>query len=67
MDRLLTLNEVAELTGLAPQTLWRLRQRGEGPASFRLRNRVRYRESALEAWLAEQEAQEQARLARIAG
>jgi excisionase family DNA binding protein len=66
-DQLLTLTEVSALTGLARSTLWQMRMRGQGPASFRLGNRVRVRESALEAWLAEQEAQEQTRLAQIAG
>lgn len=66
-DHLLTLEEVAERTGLAVNTLHPMRARGQGPASFRLSNRVRVRESALEAWLAAQEAQEQARLAQIAG
>jgi predicted DNA-binding transcriptional regulator AlpA len=66
-DQLLTLNEVAARTGFALNSLHHMRMRGEGPASFRLSNRVRVRESALEAWLAAQEAQEQARLAQIAG
>jgi excisionase family DNA binding protein len=65
-DQLLTLEEVSARTGLATQTLYQMRARGEGPASFRLGNRVRVRESALEAWLAEMEAAEADRLARIA-
>jgi excisionase family DNA binding protein len=66
-DQLLTMGEVAERTGIARQTLYQLRCRGEGPPTFRLGNVVRVRESALEQWISESEAAEQARLARIAG
>jgi excisionase family DNA binding protein len=66
-DRLLTIEQVAELTGLSRSTLFQMRCQGRGPASLRISNRVRVRESALEAWLAEAEAAEQARLGRIAG
>ena len=66
-DQLLTLTEVSKLTGLARSTLFQMRVQGRGPASFRIGNRVRIRESALNEWLAECEAEEQVRLARIAG
>jgi predicted DNA-binding transcriptional regulator AlpA len=66
-DPLLTLPQVAELTQLAPQTLYQLRSRGAGPASFRVAGRVRYRRSSVEAWLQAQEQAEQDRLSRIAG
>jgi excisionase family DNA binding protein len=66
-DQLLTLDEVSKLTGLARSTLFQMRCRGEGPPSFRIGNRVRVRADSLSAWLAEQEAAEQKRLARIAG
>jgi excisionase family DNA binding protein len=64
-DQLLTIEEVSQRTGLACSTLYQMRARGEGPPSFRLgRQRgVRVRESALEAWLAEREAQEPSRIA----
>jgi predicted DNA-binding transcriptional regulator AlpA len=61
-DPLLNLSEVAELTRLAPQTLYQLRARGDGPPSFRMAGRVRYRRSAVEQWITEQEAAEQDRL-----
>jgi predicted DNA-binding transcriptional regulator AlpA len=64
-DPLLTLPQVVELTQLAPATLYNLRARGEGPASFRVAGRVRYRQSAVDAWLAQQEQAEQDRLDRI--
>jgi predicted DNA-binding transcriptional regulator AlpA len=67
MDRLLTMQEVSARTGLAISTLYQLRQRGEGVACFRLRGRLRCRESALNEWLARAEAEEQARLNRLAG
>jgi excisionase family DNA binding protein len=66
-DQLLTMNEVSELTGLARSTLWQMRCRGEGPPSFRIGNRVRIRQSAFEAWLAQCEQAEADRLAKIAG
>jgi predicted DNA-binding transcriptional regulator AlpA len=61
-DPFLTLPEVAELTRLAPQTLYQLRARGDGPPSFRMAGRVRYRRSAVEQWIKEQEAADQNRL-----
>jgi excisionase family DNA binding protein len=60
-DRLLTLREVSERTGLAIPTLREMRRDGRGPDSFRLGTRVKVRESALEKWVAEAEAAEQAR------
>jgi predicted DNA-binding transcriptional regulator AlpA len=67
VDRLLALPQVSDLTGLARQTLYGLRSRGEGPPSFLVAGRIRYRESAVQAWLDAQERAEQDRLARIAG
>jgi predicted DNA-binding transcriptional regulator AlpA len=64
-DPLLTLPQVSELTGLAHQTLYGLRSRGEGPPSFRVAGRIRYRQSAVEAWLQAQERAEQDRLSRL--
>jgi excisionase family DNA binding protein len=68
-DQLLTIEQVAQRTGLARSTLFQMRLRGEGPPSFRIgTNRVRIRESALEAWLAEcEQAEADRRIARIAG
>jgi predicted site-specific integrase-resolvase len=66
-ERLLTLQEVSDRCGIAVDTLRRLRMHGQGPASFLVCNRVRVKESALTAWLAQSEAAEQARLSRIAG
>jgi predicted site-specific integrase-resolvase len=41
------------LIGVAPETLKDWRRQGIGPAYCRIGNRVRYRISDLEAWLAE--------------
>jgi predicted DNA-binding transcriptional regulator AlpA len=68
-DELLTIDEVMEWTGLARQTLSNMRARGEGPASFKIGtargNPIRYRRSAVEAWLKELEQAEAARLQRL--
>jgi len=53
MDPLLTIKDLARLTGRTPRTLqqWRIEHRG--PAYVRLSGRrgVRYRQSAVRAWL----------------
>lgn len=54
-DKLMTIAEVAEYLGLATHTIYQWRYRGEGPPGLRLgRGQVRYRESAITAWLEEQ-------------
>ena len=65
-DRILRLPEVSEITSFAVQTLYELRAQGRGPRSFKLGGRVAYRESAVRAWLEEQEQAEQERLNRLA-
>ena len=64
---LLNLPEASAYLGVAVQTLYEWRARGFGPPSFKVANKVRYRLTALDEWLAEQEAIEADRLARIAG
>lgn len=56
-ERLYTEAEVAQITGVPIPTLadWRYRRRG--PAFVKLGARVRYRESDLDAWLAERTVQ----------
>lgn len=54
MDRLLTTQEVAEITRLAPETLRYWRWKGLGPKSFRLGSRVVYRETDVIAWIERQ-------------
>ena len=60
-DPLRTPAYVEEHYGIPQSTQAQLRHRGEGPASFRLGGRVRYRDSALLAWLAEEEARAEQR------
>jgi predicted DNA-binding transcriptional regulator AlpA len=57
-DEVLTLHETAALTKVAPQTLRNWRWRGQGPPSFLVGGSLRYRRSAVEQWLAEQERAE---------
>ncbi|WP_406431032.1 helix-turn-helix transcriptional regulator [Streptomyces sp. NBC_01589] len=51
----LNLHKAAEYLGLSPNTLYIWRHRRQGPPSFRMGQRVMYRVSALEAWVAQQE------------
>lgn len=48
--------EVAAEWGVPEGTLRYYRHAGVGPASFRLRGRVRYRRSDVLAWIAEEES-----------
>ena len=64
-DQLLSLAAVSEMTGLAKPTLYGMRSRGEGPPSFRVQGRVKYRRCAVEQWLKDQEAAEQDRLVKM--
>jgi excisionase family DNA binding protein len=50
-DRLMTLPEVSELLGIPVATLYRWRHRGEGPRGYRIGRHVRYRRSAVDAWI----------------
>lgn len=52
-ERLLTEAELSELTGVPVATLIDWRYRRKGPAFVKLGARVRYRESDVDAWLAE--------------
>lgn len=52
-DRLLTTREVAAFLGLSPETVLRRYRAGELPGMRLASNVLRFRESELEAWLAE--------------
>lgn len=54
-DQLLTAKDVSALTGIKGTTLQGWRFRHQGPPWFKVVGRVVYRESALRAWIAEQE------------
>ena len=49
--KLLTVLEVAEICGIAPETVRRMTDRGAIPAPVRLGRAVRYRLSDLESWI----------------
>ena len=50
-ERLMTLLEVSQLLGVPIATLYRWRNRGEGPTGYRIGRHVRYRRAAVEAWI----------------
>jgi excisionase family DNA binding protein len=50
-ERLMTMAEVSDLLGTPVSTLYGWRHRGEGPAGYRIGRHVRYRRSAVEAWI----------------
>lgn len=51
MDKLLTIDEAAEMTRLSTATLRFLRHEGRGPQSGKLGRRIFYRERDLIAWI----------------
>lgn len=51
VERLLSLPELSEMLGVPIHTLYGWRHRGEGPVGYRIGRHVRYRRSAVEAWL----------------
>lgn len=51
-DRYLDSNELAELLQMSFYTVSRWRTEGKGPAFIRLGNKVRYRKSDVDAFLA---------------
>ncbi|MBW9110174.1 helix-turn-helix transcriptional regulator [Microbacterium ureisolvens] len=55
-SRLLTTEEVAEYLQIPARTIEDWRHRGYGPKYARMGKRVRYRQAAVDAWLAEIEA-----------
>lgn len=55
VERLLTPDEVAEILGVPKATLYRWRYHREGPESMRIGRHLRYRASAVEAFISERE------------
>lgn len=51
MDRLLTIDEVSELTRVPVNTLRYWRHCGTGPSSARIGKRVVYREADIARWI----------------
>ena len=52
-ERLMTIAELSTMLGVAIDTLYGWRHRGEGPRGYRVGRHVRYRRSSVEAWLEE--------------
>ena len=53
VNRLLTVPEVAEICGVASETVRRLTDRGAMPMPVRLGRSVRYRIDEIEAWISD--------------
>lgn len=51
LDRLLTVEELADYLGVSVATLYQWRYRREGPPGFRVGRHVRYRWSDIEKWI----------------
>ncbi len=55
-DDLLTVAQLADVLGCSHQALYNLRHSGNGPASFLLTGKVRYRRSSVDSWISDAEA-----------
>lgn len=55
VEKLLTVNAVSEIVGLAPGTLAKRRLTGDGPPFIKLGARVLYPEADLRAWMTSQQ------------
>ncbi|MGD9987141.1 helix-turn-helix transcriptional regulator [Pseudonocardia sp.] len=51
MDKLLTLQQLAELLGVPEATVYQWRSKGYGPRGLRVGKHVRYRPADVEKWL----------------
>ncbi len=51
LDRLLTVEELADYLGVPVATLYQWRHRGEGPPGFRVGRYIRYRRNDVEQWI----------------
>lgn len=51
LDRLLTVQELADYLGVPVATIYAWRYRHEGPPGFRVGRHVRFRQSDIEEWL----------------
>src|SRR5829696_8125493 len=50
-DKVMSLADVSEMLGIPVHTLYRWRNKGDGPVGYRVGRHVRYRREAVEAWL----------------
>ena len=53
-EKMMTLADLSELLGVPVGTLYGWRYRGEGPPGDRIGRHVRYRRSAVDAWIESQ-------------
>lgn len=53
MERLLSVDEVAEFLGIPVATLYQWRHKGAGPAAYRVGRHLRYEPAAVRSWLDE--------------
>jgi excisionase family DNA binding protein len=51
LDRLLTVEELADYLGVPIATLYQWRHRGEGPPGFRVGRYIRYQRTDVEQWI----------------
>ena len=51
LDRLLTVEELADYLGVPVATLYQWRHRREGPPGFRVGRYIRYRRNDVEQWI----------------
>ena len=51
LDRLLTVEELAEYLGVPVATLYQWRYRRQGPPGFRVGRYIRYRRNDVEQWI----------------
>lgn len=51
LDRLLTVEELAEYLGVPVATIYAWRHRHEGPPGFRVGKHLRYRSSDVDQWI----------------
>ncbi len=51
LDRLLTVEELADYLGVPVATIYAWRYRGEGPPGFRVGRHLRFRQSDVEQWI----------------
>lgn len=54
LDRLLTVQELANYLGVPVATIYAWRYRHEGPPGFRVGRHVRFRQGDIEEWLNDQ-------------
>lgn len=50
-DTYMTVNELAEIVGLAPYTVYEMVKRGDAPRARRFGGRIRFARSDVDAWL----------------